>query len=99
MALYKVGDRILSQEEYEDDKIQKWGLVLFVMGAVFGGIAAHASIPADWAKAVKFALIIASGIASGAVLAYFAKQVETLFWWTVLLGFLFVIGYVVWKLV
>lgn len=99
MAQYKVGDRILSQEEYDEDKIQKWGFALFIIGAVLCGIAAHASIPAEWAKVVKFGLILLSGMIGGTILAYFAKQIEALAGWCVVFGFLFVVGWAVWSFI
>lgn len=99
MAQYKVGERILSQEEYNEDKIQKWGLSLFIIGAVLCGVAVHASIPADWSKIIKFALIIVSGMAGGSVLAYFAKQIEALAGWCIVFGFLLVVGWAVWSFI
>lgn len=99
MAQYKVGERILSQEEYNEDKIQKWGLFLFIIGAVLCGVAVHASIPADWSKIIKFALIIVSGMAGGSVLAYFAKQIEALVGWGIFFGLLVGAGCFVWYLI
>mgnify|MGYP007008082060 CR=1 FL=1 len=50
-------------------------------------------------KILKFILVIAAGGTCGAILAYFAKQIEALFWWVVLLGVLGGIGYWIWNII
>jgi hypothetical protein len=45
--------------------------VLFAIGGFLTGFVVHESLPAEWEKAVRFALIIAAGSTGGGVLAYF----------------------------
>lgn len=48
MAHYRVGDRILSQEEYEEDGVHKWALLLFIIGALLAGSAMNSFLSEDW---------------------------------------------------
>ena len=99
MALYNAGNRILSSDEYYAELIFKWRLALFAIGGFLTGFIVHESLPAEWEKAVRFALIIAAGSAGGGVLAYFAREIEAMAGWAVRLGVLFVIAGVIWSLI
>ncbi len=98
MALYNAGNRILSSDEYYAELIFKWRLALFAIGGFLTGFIVHESLPAEWEKAARFALIIAAGSAGGSVLAYFAREIEAMAGWAVRLGVLFVIAGVIWNI-
>lgn len=99
MAHYKVGDRILSQEEYEEDGVHKWALALFIIGALLAGAAVNSFLPDDWSKYIRFPAIILAGGFAGAVVAYFAHSIRNLATWVIFLVILGGIGYGIWTLI
>jgi hypothetical protein len=98
MAHYRVGDRILSQEEYEEDGVHKWALLLFIIGALLAGSAMNSFLSEDWSKYIRFPVVILTGGFAGAVVAYFARPIRNLAGWAILLAILGGIGYGVWAL-
>ena len=60
MAFYNAGTRILSSDEYYAELIFKWRLALFAIGGFLTGFVVHESLPGEWEKAIRFALIIAA---------------------------------------
>lgn len=98
MAHYKVGDRILSQEEYEEDNIHKWGLVLFVIVALFAGSAMNSILPDEWPKYVRFPVVILVGGVAGTIAAYFVRPIRQVATWAILIAVLGGIGYGIWTL-
>lgn len=99
MAYYNDGNRILSSDEYYAELIFKWRLALFSIGAFLAGFLVHESLPAEWEKALRFALIVGIGSIGGVVLAYFAREIEAMAGWAVRLGVLFIIGCVIWSFI
>ncbi len=99
MAHYKVGDWILSAEEYNEDLIFKWRLGLFAVGILLAGFMVHEFAPADWPKWLRFSVAIAGGTVIGGVLAYFAKQIESLVAWVVCAAVVFIVGAVIWSFI
>ncbi len=99
MVYYNDGNRILSSDEYYAELIFKWRLALFVMGGFMAGFVVHESLPAEWEKALRLALIMAAGFVGGGVLAYFAREIEALAGWAVRLGVLLVIGCLIWSFI
>lgn len=99
MAYYKVGDRILSPEEYEEDGVHKWALALFIIGALLAGSAVNSFLPDDWPKYIRFPAVILAGGFAGAIVAYFARPIRNLAGWAILLAILGGIGYGVWALI
>ncbi len=99
MSFFKVGNLILTGDEHYDYTIFKWRVGLFILGSLYFGFNIYRYFPADWPKILKFILVIAAGGTCGAILAYFAKQIEALFWWVVLLGVLGGIGYWIWNII
>lgn len=99
MAYYNDGSRILSSDEYYAELIFKWRLALFAIGGVLAGFAVHESLPAEWEKALRFALIVAGGFAGGGGLAYFSREIEAMAGWAVRLGVLFGAGFLLWSLI
>lgn len=99
MAYYNDGNRILSSDEYHAELIFKWRLALFAIGGFLTGFVVHESLPTEWEKALRFALIIGAGTVGGGVLAYFAREIESMVGWAVCLGILFAIGCVIWSFI
>lgn len=98
MAYHKVGDQILSQEEYEEDGVHKWALALFIIGALLAGSAMNSILPDEWPKYVRFPAVILAGGFAGTVVAYFARPIRNLATWVIFLVILGGIGYGVWIL-
>ena len=99
MAHYRVGDRILSREEYEEDSIQKWGLALFIIGALIAGSAIHTFLPAEWPKYLRFISIILTGCVGGAIIACFARPVRNLASWGIMTAMLGGVVYGIWTFI
>ncbi len=99
MALYKVGDRLLTAEEYDQEVVFKWKIGLFVIGAAIAGFATYGFLPSGWEKWARFAIVIISGLAGGCCLAYFARQIEIFSFWLLRAAFLFIIGAVLWSFI
>lgn len=99
MVYYNDGNRILSSDEYYAELIFKWRLALFTMGGFMAGFVVHESLPAEWEKAIRLALIMAAGSVGGGVLAYFAREIEALAGWAVRLGVMLIIGCVIWNFI
>ena len=97
MAQYKVGNRILSKEEYESECIGNWAVMLFILGAVMAGIGAHDVLPEEWSKPLRFGLIVVSGGAGGIFAAFLAEKVRTAFFVFLGIGVLALIGNWVWS--
>ena len=47
---YKVDNRFLNEEEYNEHCVGLWAVCLFIGGAILCGYYLHGMIPADWAK-------------------------------------------------
>jgi hypothetical protein len=76
---YKVDNRLLNEEEYNEHCIGLWAVCLFIGGAIFCGYYLHGMIPADWAKEWRFVALILPCILVGGILARFANLVRNLF--------------------
>ncbi len=75
---YKVDNRLLNEEEYNEHCIGLWAVCLFIGGAVFCGYHLHGMIPAEWEKGWRFVALILPCIVVGGVLARFANLVRNL---------------------
>ena len=99
MAYHKVGDRLLSSEEFDQDSVEKWGLALFILIAFFVGAVLHSLLPVEWPKFVRFPLLMVTGAVAGVVAAYFARIIRNLFLWIIRLGIVSSMGYGVWTII
>jgi len=99
MAFYNAGNRILSSDEYYAETLFKWKLALFSIGGFLTGFVVHETLPEEWEKALRFALILVIGSAGGGTLAHFAREIEEIAGWAVRIGALFVAGVVIWSLI
>ena len=75
---YKVDNRLLNEEEYNEHCIGLWAVCLFIGGAIFCGYHLHGIIPADWEKGVRFVALILPCVVVGGILARFANVVRNL---------------------
>lgn len=76
---YKVDNRLLNEEEYNEHCIGLWAVCLFIGGAILCGYYLHGIIPAEWAKECRFGALVFPCILVGGVLARFANLVRNLF--------------------
>lgn len=99
MTYHKVGDRILSAEEFEEDSIQKWGLALFIIAALLAGCAMNSILPDEWPKYIRFSVVILVGSLAGTVAAYFVRPIRHVAIWAIFTAVLGGIGYGIWALI
>ena len=76
MALYKVGDRYLSEEEYQSHCEDNWVFGLFVAGVIAAGFAISQVMPEEWPKFLRFIAVIASSFVGGGVLSLLAVYIR-----------------------
>jgi len=96
MAQYKIGNRYLSEEEYESHCEVNWMLALFVIGAVMAVLYAGSAVPEEWPKYFRFLVAGAAAIFSGSVLSFFAGYIRKALWFSTMLGVLSGVGYCLW---
>lgn len=99
MAQHKVGNKILSDEEFEVHAYEIWGFWLFVIGAIVTGMAVLEYMPEDWSKNVRYTALIASCGTVGFILAKLAPFIRQMFYVGIALGILAFILDWAWKLV
>lgn len=99
MAYYKVGDRLLSQEEYDEDSLHKWALGLFIGGALLTGAAVLSWLPVEWPKYVRFPIVVLTGGIAGGVGAYFTHLIRDIVAWIVMIIVISGSGYGIWLLI
>lgn len=76
---YRVGNRFLSEEEYQQEVASQWAGFLFLGGCIAMGMLLHNAMPDSWPKFIRFMVIIIGGGAAGFVLAHFARYIRELF--------------------
>lgn len=79
MAYYKVGHKILDEQEYEQHANEVWSFWLFIFGAFIIGWAVLQQLPADWSKELRYGLVLVSGLGAGVLLGKLAFIVRTIF--------------------
>lgn len=99
MAQYKVGNKYLDDEEYVVHAFEVWSFWLFVLGAFIAGAMTLEHIPADWAKELRYGVVIASGGAAGFALSSMALYIRWLFFVGVFLACVSGALYWVWTIV
>lgn len=96
---YKVDNRLLNEEEYNEHCIGIWAVCLFFAVAVFCGVQLHEIIPQDWAKGVRFAALLIPSILAGIIVAMFAKFIRGIFFIGVVLFIMVAVGMWIWNFV
>tara|TARA_B100000780_G_scaffold278926_1_gene254425 strand:+ start:1665 stop:1964 length:300 start_codon:yes stop_codon:yes gene_type:complete len=79
MAYYKVGHKILNEQEYEQQTNEVWSFWLFILGAFIIGGAVLQQLPTDWSKELRYGLVLISGFGAGLLLGRLASIVRTIF--------------------
>jgi hypothetical protein len=69
MARYRIGNRFLSQEEYDAEMDWRWVCGLFLIGAIGTGILVHSYfVNPEWHKLIRFLVTVIPSIAIGFLL-------------------------------
>jgi hypothetical protein len=86
MAYYKVGKKILNEDEYEQHANEMWAFALFLLGAFLAGMIVLHHLPADWSKAIRYALVLGVSLSVGVFLGAIAHIVRMVFFIGMFLG-------------
>lgn len=79
MARYRVGNRYLSQEEYDAETDWKWVCALFLVGSVLTGyLVNHYLVNPAWHQAVRFFITITPAVAAGIILVKLRFYIQIL---------------------
>lgn len=79
MARYRIGDRYLSQEEYDAEMDWKWVCGLFLVGSVLTGWLVHTYLVSpDWHKAIRFIVTTVPALAVGVLLVKVRHYIQIL---------------------
>ncbi|HDM8037872.1 TPA: hypothetical protein P0E05_000925 [Vibrio fluvialis] len=90
MARYRVGDKYLSENEYEEHVSSNWKLGLFIIGAVITGIVMNKwLIEFSLIKEVRFGLVIVTALISGYLISKLSHIIRFI------VG-LSIVGFVLW---
>lgn len=96
---YKVDNRLLNEEEYNEHCVGLWAVCLFFATAVYCGYQLHGVIPHEWMKEARFAALIIPSIVAGVVVAKLAGFIRGVFFVGVVLGLFYAIGVCVWRII
>jgi hypothetical protein len=99
MARHRVGDSYLSDNELAQHYRENWILAVFACGAIGGGGVAVYLLDPEWAKWLRFSIIILSAIVGGCVLSYFNRILARLTLISIFIGVLFFIGKFIWLII
>ena len=79
MARYRIGNRYLSQDEYDAEMDWKWVCGLFLAGAVLTGWLVHIHLVSpDWPKAIRFIVTTVPALAAGVLLVKLRHYIQVL---------------------
>jgi hypothetical protein len=79
MARFRLGNRYLSQQEYDAEMDWKWVWGLFLVGSVLTGCLVHAYlVNPDWHKAIRFIVTTVPALAAGVVLVKLRHYIQIL---------------------
>lgn len=99
MAYYKIGNQILSEEEYDAQNLAVWRFVLFVMGAVVAGLFLLSTYPEELPKMWSFVCTVTAGIGVGGLMTMFAAYIRAGMSLLVLIVLMCAVIYLVWLVV
>ncbi len=92
VARYRIGNKFLSQSEYDSEMDYRWGFVLFIIGAIASGMLIHFYIiNPEWHKAIRFSAIVIPSIAVGVIFVLIRKIIAMLLFLGIALAVLAVI--------
>jgi hypothetical protein len=96
---YKVDNRLLNEEEYNEHCVGLWAVCLFIGGSIFCGYYLHEMIPADWEKEIRFAALVIPSVIVGIVAARFAEFIRGAFFVGLALIFIYAVCMWVWDII
>lgn len=76
---YKVDNRLLNEEEYNEHCVGLWAVCLFFATAIYCGYQLHGVIPHEWMKEIRFVALIVPSVIAGGVAARFAGFIRGVF--------------------
>jgi hypothetical protein len=92
VARYRIGNKFLSQSEYDSEMDYRWGFILFIIGSIASGILIHFYIiNPEWHKAIRFSAIVIPSIAIGVIFVLIRKIIAMLLFIGIALAVLAVI--------
>ncbi|MCB1558608.1 MAG: hypothetical protein KDJ50_06770 [Alphaproteobacteria bacterium] len=95
---YKVDNRLLNEEEYNEHCVGLWAVCLFFATAIYCGYQLHGVIPHEWMKEARFAALIIPSVIAGAIAARFAGFVRGAFYVVLAVGVIYCVGMWVWSI-
>ncbi|ELY7546119.1 hypothetical protein SOK14_004228 [Cronobacter turicensis] len=79
MARYRVGNKFLSQAEFDEEQDAKWIGGLFLVGALLTGfLLHHYLVNPEWHKAIRIAVTVIPALGMGILLAFLHRIVRML---------------------
>lgn len=79
MARYRIGDRYLSESEYNEEQDGNWIFGLFIVGAIAVGILINRYVvDPDWHTAIRFLVTVVPAVLAGVVLAAIHRWIRLL---------------------
>lgn len=77
MARYRIGNRYLSQDEYDAEMDWKWVCGLFLVGTIVTGWLVHTYlVNPDWHKAIRFIVTTVPAVVMGVVLVKLRHYIQ-----------------------
>ena len=96
---YKVDNRLLNEEEYNEHCVGLWAVCLFFATAIYCGYQLHGVIPHEWMKEARFTALVIPSIIAGGIAARFAHVVRNLFFCVTAITALYCVGAWVWSVI
>lgn len=79
MARYRIGDRYLSESEYNEEQDGNWIFGLFIVGAIAAGILINRYVvDPDWHTAIRFLVTVVPAVLAGGALAAIHRWIRLL---------------------
>jgi hypothetical protein len=100
MARYRVGDKYLSEQEYEDHIDGNWAFWLFIIGAIGGGYSANYGLSHFGINGLEkwqlFSIIVSASIVSGYLLSKLRNLIQISLCLMLVCLVIGVIGRIIW---
>lgn len=96
---YKVDNRLLNEEEYNEHCVSLWAVCLFFATAIYCGYQLHGVIPHEWMKEVWFVALVIPSVIVGGIAVRFAGFIRGMFFVSIALGFIGCALWFVWDAV
>jgi len=97
MARHRVGNSYLSDQEYAINQSENWKIGLFLIVGIIAGLIVYNLTKTIEIKALRFSLVISSGILFGYLAARFREIIRTALSIFIMLGVLYGIGLLIWN--